>query len=215
MAGRTLLWPLDFSFFSNEQPLLDEEVLILMMHLTIIIIAILINPWLNNFYDLLFLKVVGALTTLGTYLEYPQVLNSNNKNDGGIKHGTTKHDESAEKGSVQGSPDAPQASSNTSDRPSVLCSACHEQIKVQRPSSYGTSAARGALPHDVAIPKDLTKTASPDNSPASLAKAALTSLVDDLEFDVAHLTRAEADDMLVELQSLRSTVGSRVSLFMK
>jgi hypothetical protein len=64
-------------------------------------------------------------------------------------------------------------------------------------------------------PEKLVKIANPDNNPASLAHAALTSLADDLEFDVAHLTQAEAHIMLAELQSLRSTVGSRVSLFMK
>jgi hypothetical protein len=64
-------------------------------------------------------------------------------------------------------------------------------------------------------PEKLVKIANPDNNPASLAHAALTSLADDLEFDVAHLTQAKAHIMLAELQSLRSIVGSRVSLFMK
>lgn len=47
----------------------------------------------------------------------------------------------------------------------------------------------------------------------SNAKGALLSVAGDLEFDVANLTRNEAGDMLVELQTLRSTIGSRVPLF--
>ncbi|KAH0355778.1 putative glycerophosphodiester phosphodiesterase, partial [Aureobasidium melanogenum] len=49
----------------------------------------------------------------------------------------------------------------------------------------------------------------------SHAERLLLSLVDHLELNVANLTQTEADDMLSELRTLRSTIGSRVPLFMQ
>lgn len=61
----------------------------------------------------------------------------------------------------------------------------------------------------------INKDTVPENKLLSHAGSALLSLANKLESKVANLGQIEADDMLAQLRSLRSTVGSQVPLFMQ
>jgi hypothetical protein len=168
--------------------------------------------WLRHIANCPFFKAIKSLAVwFGGFLEYPQGFD--NGNDGG--NDNNKNHDNAAKDPEQQASVSSDPSDDTLDHPFVPCSVCHEKIKALRPSCIEINSLPESPALYSTVPKDTIETITHQDEPVSFAKAALTSLADDLEFDLSHLTQAEADDMLVELDLLRSTVGSRVCLFTK
>ncbi|KAG9952326.1 hypothetical protein KCU85_g2169, partial [Aureobasidium melanogenum] len=61
----------------------------------------------------------------------------------------------------------------------------------------------------------INKDGAPGNKVSSHAERVSLSLAGHLELNVAGLTQTEVDDMFFKLRTLRSTVGSRVPLFIQ
>jgi hypothetical protein len=213
--------PHALSLFYNGQPMLEFDIFPLFIRVFLITNSIFVLFWLREAGNCPFIKAVkGLLSRLDNYLEFPPSFDSHYKREDDTNDGTDTNDDNVGKDSTQHSPLPPESASRSPDRPLVLCSACQEVIisafktsSVPKPLTFGPPMPNEFL--EIAHPNESTEITIPDINPVSYAKAALTSLADDLKFNVSHLTQAEADDMLAELQNLRSTVGSRASLFTK
>jgi hypothetical protein len=216
MASHTPSLPHTLSLFYNGQPMLETDVLSLIERAFLITNTIFVLFWLRDIGGCPFIKAVkGLLARLDDYLELPQNSDHNYKHKDDINDGTDTNDDDSGKDSTKHLAVSSAATSSIPDHPLILCPACQEETKALRPSSSTVDSLPKSPVLKSSMPKRTTKSAVSDINPVSYAKAALTSLADDLEFDVSHLTQAEANDLLTELQALRSTVGSRASLFSK
>jgi hypothetical protein len=196
--------------------MLETDVLSLIERAFLITNTIFVLFWLRDIGGCPFIKAVkGLLARLDDYLELPQNSDHNYKHKDDINDGTDTNDDDSGKDSTKHLAVSSAATSSIPDHPLILCPACQEETKALRPSSSTVDSLPKSPVLKSSMPKRTTKSAVSDINPVSYAKAALTSLADDLEFDVSHLTQAEANDLLPELQNLRSTVGSRASLFTK
>jgi hypothetical protein len=196
--------------------MLEFDVLSLIWRAFLITNSIFVLFWLREAGSCPFIKAVkGLLARLDDYFEFPPSFDSNHNSENDIESCTADNADNAGQDTTQHSLLSSAATSSVPDHPPVLCSACEEKIKAPRPSTSRTSSALKTLASGPAIPDESIEITIPDIKPIFYAKAALTSLAEDLEFDVSQLTQAKADDMLAELQALRSTVGSRASLFTK
>jgi hypothetical protein len=216
MASHMSSSPHTLSLFYNGQPMLELDILSLFMRAFLITNSIFVLFWLREAGNCPFIKAVkGLLARLDDYFELPPSFDSNYNSENGIENCTADNADNAGQDTTQHSSLSSEATSGVPSRPPILCPACEIEIKALRPSSSKISSALETLASGSAISDEYIEITIVDINPLSYAKAALTSLADDLEFDVSHLTHAEADDMLTELQALRSTVGSRASLFSK
>jgi hypothetical protein len=216
MASHMSSSPHTLSLFYNGQPMLELDILSLFMRAFLITNSIFVLFWLREAGNCPFIKAVkGLLARLDDYFELPPSSDSNYNSENGIENCTADNADNAGQDTTQHSSLSSEATSGVPSRPPILCPACEIEIKALRPSSSKISSALETLASGSAISDEYIEITIVDINPLSYAKAALTSLADDLEFDVSHLTHAEADDMLAELQALRSTVGSRASLFSK
>ena len=213
------------SIFFFGQLLLEVDLLPLLLRVIAVIYCISILFWLvENRYDL-YLKVRRAFARLDDYLEFPQPLDNNDKHDDEDKSVNTEENNDNDDKPTDGNkkiaardleqyfPTASQTSINTSSLSFIPCSSCHKRMKAMSPSDPNHTIEILIL--DPNIPTNTVESTVPESKPDSYAEAALASLANDLEFDVVHLTSAEAEKTLVELESLRCTIGSRVCLFTK
>jgi hypothetical protein len=188
----------------------EINIIKLIARVLLVTYCIFIFFWLRRIGNCPFFKAVKRLAAwLVDDLEYPQGFDNGTD---GEKDNNENHDNAAKDPEQQSSVSS-SSSIDTFDHPFVPCSTCHEKIKALQPTSIEISSFSEPPVLYSTVSKNIIETITHQDEPVSFAKAALTSLADDLEFDVSRLTQAEADDMLVELDSLRSTVGSRVCLF--
>lgn len=170
--------------------------------------------WLGATGLHLFFKVVEQLSAnLDHYLDDPKGQDDNHRGDNKNedRNSITIDDDNktaAEDSEQQFS--ISDTSINLSSIPFSPCAACHEKLKALSPSSLDTNPVVELLILDPVL-----KSTAMDSNPVSLAEAALRSIADDLEFDISHLTQAEAEDMLVELKDLLPNDDPRACLFTK
>jgi hypothetical protein len=204
--------PYTLSLSLNGQLWCEINIIGLIARVLLVTYCIFLLFWLRQISRCPFFKAIKSLATwFVDCLEYPQGFDNGND---GENDNNENHDNAAKDPERQSSVSS-NSSHNNLGHPFVPCSACHEKIKVLRPSCIEINSPPESLTLYSTVPKDTIETITHQDGPVSFAKAALASLADDLEFDVSHLTQAEADDMLVELDSLRCTVGSRACLFTK
>jgi hypothetical protein len=207
--------PHNLSLFYNNQPLLELDVFLLILRIIAIIYLISIFFCLRETGVSLFHKVAEGLARLNDSVGFPPSFDFNYKRETSIENDTATDDENARGDPTQRPANSSEVTSTLPVHPHALCSACQGEIKTPRPSSSDSDSVLEPPAPESSISKPTAKLTISDSNPASYAAAALTSLAADLEFDVSHLTQVEADDILAELQHLRSTVGSRASLFTK
>lgn len=184
------------SVFFDDTIVLQIDILFLLFVIFATIYYVGLFRWIQRVHDCLFFKSVArGCATVGSYF--------------GLAH--FEGNDSSRGHSTSSSRNAHAANSNNNYQ------ADDNHINHGLATSLGCSACDNASPFKVESIFTDTNTgdAVPGYENPSDAKGALLSLAEDLEFDIANLTQIEADDMLVELRILRSTVGSRVPLFMQ
>ncbi|KAH0035758.1 hypothetical protein KCU78_g1994, partial [Aureobasidium melanogenum] len=159
--------------------------------------------WLRRIDDCLFFKAIAhGFSTVNSYLDLAHDEDHVSSQDDSPISG---HDNQVISSEDDDSKNKPH--DNSSEIIKNHCSICCQ----------GLPAAQHASSSDIDFNSTMTvnKDTVPGNKLPSHAERVLLSLDDHLELSLANLTQTEADDMLFELRTLRSTVGSRVPLFVQ
>jgi hypothetical protein len=215
MTDRMRSPPYTLSLSLNDQTFFEVDLLFLIFVALVITHFILVTFGFGDICKCPLFKPFDGFAALDDYFELPQSLDYNYKRKNGIKNDINETDDNGKKNPAQRTPVSSDSPSGNSGDPSVLCPVCQDGFKAQSPYLSETSSTSEILVPGSVNLKESVEITCPDIELVSYVKAVLTSLADDLEFDVAHLTQIEAHMILAELQSLRSTVGSRGSLFTK
>ncbi|KAH0382287.1 hypothetical protein KCU92_g6345, partial [Aureobasidium melanogenum] len=157
--------------------------------------------WLRRIDECLFFKAIAhGFSTVNSYLGLAHDEDHDSSQDDSPISG---HDNQVISSEDDDSKNKPH--DNSSETTKNHCSICGQ----------GLPAAQHASSSDIDSNSTMTvnKDTVPGNKLPSHAERVLLSLGDHLELSLANLTQTEADDMLFELRTLRSTVGSRVPLF--
>ncbi|KAH0154255.1 hypothetical protein KCU67_g9130, partial [Aureobasidium melanogenum] len=159
--------------------------------------------WLRRIDDCLFFKAIAhGFSTVNSYLGLAHDEDHDSSQDDSP---ISDHDNQVISSEDDDSKNKPH--DNSSETTKNHCSICGRGLPAaQHASSSGIDSNS-----TMTVNKDTV----PGNKLPSHAERVLLSIDDHLELNLANLTETEADDMLFELRTLRSTVGSRVPLFVQ
>jgi hypothetical protein len=176
MTDRIRSLPYTLSLSLNDQTFFGVDLLFLIFVALGITCSIFISFGFGDIFKCPLSKPFGGFAAPDDDSEFPQSLDYNYKPRNRVKDGINKYDGNAGRDSAQRTPLSSNTSSGIPGGPSILCTACQDGFKAQSLSLSETTSTSGS-----GNSRESVEIVNPDNSPASLANAALTSLADDLE----------------------------------
>lgn len=159
--------------------------------------------WLRRIDDCPFFKAIAhGFSTVNSYLGLAHDDDHDSSQDDSPISG---HDNQVISSGDDDSKNKPHDSSSETTK--NHCSICGQGLPAAQHASSSGIDSNSTM--------TVNKNTVPGNKLPSHAERVLLSFDDHLQLNLANLTQTEADDMLFELRTLRSTVGSRVPLFVQ